>query len=177
MGSYYRGTKYSIADMQSFLRAAGWPEDLIVLMAAVGQAESSGWSGAVNDNRPHEYSVGLWQINLLVHSYNEAQMSDPIANAQAALAVYHNEGLRAWGPYVTGVYKKYLSASQAAYGGPAAPPAQVDSSSSGDSDVAYSSFFGPPATAGGSDFATSDIGIGAVAAIVASVLFIDWLMN
>src|SRR5437660_2530011 len=86
--SYYRGTKYSIADMQGFLRDAGWPENLIVTMGAIGQAESSGYSGALADYRDHhppEYSVGCWQINLLAHDYTEAQMSDPLANAQAAL--------------------------------------------------------------------------------------------
>lgn len=130
MSSRYGGQKLSQAQMQSALRAAGWPDSLIVTMGAIGQAESSGWTGAVNDNRPREYSVGVWQINLLAHpQYSEAQMNDPAQNAAAALAVYQVQGLRAWGPYITGVYKKYLSAAQAAYSAGAGPQADQGANS------------------------------------------------
>ncbi len=160
MPSYYRGTKYSIGDLQGFLRAAGWPEDLIVTMAAIGMAESSGWSGAVADYRDHhppEYSVGLWQINLLAHrNYTEADMSDPLQNAQAAIEVYQNEGPRAWGPYITGVYKKFLPASQSAY-------------SSGNSAPVSSAAAPPGSNDNGSGAA---IGAGTIIALLA--LFAAW---
>jgi hypothetical protein len=170
MPSYYRGTKYSIAQMQSILRTAGWPEDLIPLLAAIGQAESSGFAGAVNDSRPREYSVGLWQINLLAHSeYNEAQMSDPLANAAAALSVYQNQGLRAWGPYVTGVYQKYMAASQAAY----ASGAQSSfPSTSGNYDDDYSS--GNPLSTFDS---TSGISAAAVVGIIAGALLLSLILD
>jgi hypothetical protein len=119
--------------MQSFLRQAGWPESLIVTMGAIGQAESSGNSTAHNDANPgRERSYGLWQVNINAHpEYSREQLFDPLFNAQAALGIYQVQGLRAWGPYQTGIYRQYLSASQSAYnaGGGVSPQ---DSSGGGD---------------------------------------------
>ena len=99
------------SQLQQVLRQAGWPEDLIPLMAAIGMAESSGRTDALNNRPGREYSVGLWQINLLAHrEYTQPQMEDPIQNARAALAIYRREGLRAWGSYTDGRYRQYLTA-------------------------------------------------------------------
>ena len=98
------------SQLQQILRQAGWPEDLIPLMAAIGMAESSGRTDALNNRPGREYSVGLWQINLLAHrEYTRPQMEDPVQNARAALAIYRREGLRAWGSYTDGRYRQYLT--------------------------------------------------------------------
>ena len=108
------------SQLQQILRQAGWPEDLIPLMAAIGMAESSGRTDALNNRPGREYSVGLWQINLLAHrEYTQPQMEDPVQNARAALAIYRREGLRAWGSYTDGRYRQYLNAAPTATAGEA----------------------------------------------------------
>ncbi len=118
---------YSLAQMQSLLRSAGWPESLIVTMAAIGMAESSGQSCIVGTMANNEYSVGLWQINInpsLHRPWTRQQLCDPLFNAKVALQVYGQQGLRAWGAYTDGRYRKHIPASQAAYS-PNATPAPV----------------------------------------------------
>ena len=115
------------SQLQQILRQAGWPEDLIPLMAAIGMAESSGRTNALNNRPGREYSVGLWQINLLAHrEYTRPQMEDPVQNARAALAIYRREGLRAWGSYTDGRYRQYLTTAAAAAPPPANPIAFED---------------------------------------------------
>lgn len=112
----------NVGELQSVLRAAGWPEGKIVLVAAIGMAESSGNPRAVNPRGEH--SVGLWQINMRAHGTRygtESQLYDPLTNARAALDIYRRQGLRAWGAYTDGRYREHMAASEAAYrGGPAA---------------------------------------------------------
>jgi hypothetical protein len=110
--------------MQDILAQAGWPDNLLVTMAAIGQAESSGNPTAHNAAPPDD-SYGLWQINMIgslgpqrrarYGLSSNAALYDPVTNARIALDVYQQQGLRAWGPYVTGVYRRYLPASEAAY--------------------------------------------------------------
>lgn len=111
---------YTLKQLQDILRAAGWDENLIVTMAAVGMGESSGNSSAVNPGIPvgREFSVGLWQINTKVHkTYTVEQLKNPAINAKEALRVYKSQGLKAWGAYSDGRYKEHLAASEAAYNG------------------------------------------------------------
>lgn len=127
------------AQLQQTLRSAGWPENLIVTMAAIGLAESSGNPAALN-NTSREYSVGLWQINLNAHpEYNATALKDPVTNARAALAVYNKQGLRAWGAYTDGRYRKRIPESQAAYqpgASPVTPTAtSADSTAAGSANI------------------------------------------
>ena len=102
------GTRYNNAQLQGFLRQAGWPEDKVPIMAAIGMAESSGYAGAAN--LCGEHSIGIWQINRNAHrQYSEAELKDPLRNAQAALVVYRAQGLRAWGAYTNGSYRRFLT--------------------------------------------------------------------
>ena len=122
--------------LQQILRQAGWPESLIVTMAAIGLAESSGNPTAHNPVPPDD-SYGLWQINMIgslgpkrraqYGLSSNADLYDPLTNARIALDIYRQQGLRAWGPYVTGIYKRpeYLGASQAAYRSPSAQTSPV----------------------------------------------------
>ena len=109
---------YSLVQMQSLLRQAGWPEKLIVTMAAIGMAESSGRECVTGRLAKNEYSVGLWQINInpaLKRPWTEKQLCDPLFNAKAAFEIYRQQGLRAWGAYRDGRYQQYIPQSQAAY--------------------------------------------------------------
>jgi hypothetical protein len=113
----------SASQLQSVLRQAGWPESLIVTMTAIGLAESSGNTTALNARGEH--SVGLFQINMNAHGTRfgtQAQLYDPLTNARAALTLYNERqregkrnGLTHWGAFTDGRYRQYLSASQAAY--------------------------------------------------------------
>jgi hypothetical protein len=94
---------------------------LSVVMAAVALAESSGRADAVNPGygaggrRTNEYSVGLWQINTLVHrNYTREQLKDPLTNAREAVRIYGVQGLRAWGSYTDGRYRQFLAAAKSA---------------------------------------------------------------
>lgn len=98
--------------------------------AAVAFAESGGDPTRINNtaypSRPNylppragnqrEYSVGLWQINLIAHpQYNETDMLRPIANAQAAVAISKDGAdFNPWSTFTSGVYRKYLPATVAA---------------------------------------------------------------
>lgn len=77
------------------------------LAAAIALAESGGVPGAlVRSSR--EYSVGLWQINTMVHPYSVDDMKDPIKNAAAAFKI--SKGGRdwtPWGAYKNGHYKQF----------------------------------------------------------------------
>ena len=107
------------SQLQQILRQAGWPQDLIPIMSAIGMAESSGRTNALNNRPGREYSVGIRQINLLAHrEYTAAQMQDPLQNARAALAIYRREGLAAWGAYHDGRYTSYLMDAQIAAASP-----------------------------------------------------------
>lgn len=115
----------SYSQLQSLWLSAGGDPDKAVIMAAISMAESFGNPNAINDGsgtHSNEYSVGLWQVNTYVHrNYSVSQLKDPAINASEAVRIYKLQGLRAWGAYTDGRYKKYLAASQAAAGTPASP--------------------------------------------------------
>lgn len=112
---------YTAKQVQDLLRQVGFPEDKIVLMTAICKQESGFRTDAVNDGsstKSVEYSVGLFQINTRVHKkYTVEQLKNPIINVSEALRIFKTQGLRAWGGYTDGGYKKYLALSQAAYSG------------------------------------------------------------
>jgi hypothetical protein len=125
----------NLLELQNVLRQAGWPDEvhpgvgvpLIPLFAAIGMAESSGNPGA--HNTVGEDSVGLWQINRRAHpGYTVLQLKDPVFNAQVAWQVFQSEGIRAWGAFTNGSYRKFLDSSLASYGGSPVVPdsAEID---------------------------------------------------
>lgn len=153
---------YTNAQLREILRAAGWPESLIPIMAAIGQSESSGdptsyrncpgngyctvTQGGVTrtvrevPGQGPETSAGLWQVNLRAWpQYSTSWLRDPINSAKAAYEIYKKQGFRAWGSYTDGGYKKYYSGSAdtsgsiGVFGGAATPDVSgIGSGSFGD---------------------------------------------
>src|SRR5436189_3276010 len=77
------------------------------LAAAIAYAESGGVTNAVVRTQ-RETSVGLWQINTLVHPYSVAAMKNPRLNAEAAFRIC--KGGRDWSPwsaYTSGAYRQF----------------------------------------------------------------------
>lgn len=102
---------------------------LDVLMTAIALAESrEGDPAAINPGvgaggrRTNEYSVGLWQINTLVHkTYSVSQLKDPAINASEAVRIYRTQGLRAWGAYTDGRFRSYLKTAMSSAGAVVVP--------------------------------------------------------
>jgi hypothetical protein len=111
---------YSFSDLENLWIQAGGSRNLAGLMAAIGLAESAGDPNAVNASTN---STGLWQINP-VHigepGINWANITDPLTNAKAAVAVYNQQGLSAWEAYTNGSYQQFLGLGGSAGAGPAA---------------------------------------------------------
>ncbi len=84
---------------------AGFPDPK--LASAIAFAESGGVPAAfVRSSR--EYSVGLWQINTLVHPFSVDDMKNPIKNAQAAFQISRGgTDWRAWPTYTSGKYRQF----------------------------------------------------------------------
>lgn len=104
----------TIAQMVAYAKAADFSGNDAAIAGAVGMAESSGNTHAIN----YVPCVGIWQINVKAHpQYTISQMYDPAANAKAARAIWQSQGWAAWSTYTSGAYKKYLPAAQKAAGG------------------------------------------------------------
>jgi hypothetical protein len=88
-------------------RATGFPDPK--LAAAIALAESGGISGAILRSS-REYSVGLWQINTMVHPYTPEEMKDPVKNALAAFKISKaGSNWTPWSTYKNGRYKHFLT--------------------------------------------------------------------
>jgi hypothetical protein len=84
---------------------AGFPDPK--LASAIALAESGGVPGAVLRSS-REYSVGLWQINTLVHPFSVESMKDPLRNAQAAFFISRGgSDWKPWSAYKSGAYRKF----------------------------------------------------------------------
>ena len=101
--------------LEDLWKKAGGPVNVAKIMAAIALAESGGRVGAVggpNSNGTHDY--GLWQINSVHHYDRHRLLTDPAYNAQAAVAIYHSQGLQAWSTYTSGAYRSHLAAADKA---------------------------------------------------------------
>jgi Lysozyme like domain len=86
---------------------AGFPDPK--LASAIAFAESAGMPEAVLRTL-REFSVGLWQINTLVHPYSVQDMRDPIKNAAAAFAISKSGTTWSpWSTYTSGKYRQFLT--------------------------------------------------------------------
>jgi murein DD-endopeptidase MepM/ murein hydrolase activator NlpD len=129
--TYPASQSYDAEKLTNLARSVGIPEEKVSTMVAIALAESGGdptidtvKSGSDPDKK-NEFSLGLWQINMLGRmgeerrkqfgiSSNE-ELYDPVVNAKAALAILNSQGLGAWGAYTNNSYKDYLPAAQASF--------------------------------------------------------------
>ena len=113
------GSRVQIPDLVGLAQEAGFSREQAVTMAAIAMAESSGDSGAHNNNRnTGDDSYGLWQINMIDQLgpsrrsqfgiRSNDQLKDPRVNSKAAKAVFDSQGFNAWSVYRSGAYRKYL---------------------------------------------------------------------
>lgn len=122
------GKTVSPTEAYAALRNAGLPASVALILTAVGGAES-GWNVNALNNDPGtgDYSVGVWQINYYgsLMASRTAQFGAPsalignlAAQAAAAAAIYHEQGLGAWTTYTRGSYAAYLPQASAAAAAP-----------------------------------------------------------
>lgn len=83
----------------------GADANLAAILAAITRPESSGFTAANNGTY-----LGLFQIGNY-HGFDNARLlsNDIDYQAQAALQVYHQQGLAAWETHTNGSYQKYLN--------------------------------------------------------------------
>lgn len=115
----------SHTDLEALWVLNGGSEVTADTAASIAQAESGGDPSKINNtaypNRPgyhapakgdlKEYSVGLWQINMLAHpQYTEAQLLTPNGNVKAALSIsVEGSSFSAWSTYTSGAYLRFLT--------------------------------------------------------------------
>ncbi len=106
---------------------SGGDQNSAATAAAVALAESGGDPSSIDNtaypDRPgyhkpaggaqKEYSVGLWQINVLAHpTYSADDLLNPRLNAQAAIAISKDGAdFDPWSTFTSGVYRKFLPAT------------------------------------------------------------------
>lgn len=97
---------------QLWIDAGGSPQ-LANTMAAIAMAESGGNVSAQNSSSK---AAGLWQILPSAHPQYDVNrlLSDPLYNAQAAVAIFKSQGLTAWQAYTNGSYRQFLSGAASA---------------------------------------------------------------
>lgn len=103
-------TTYSYAQLEGLWVGAGGSHALAPIMAAIALAESGGRSNALNakDNGGKQSSFGIWQISNGTHSPPSANWANAQENAKLAVAKEKEQGLKAWGTFNSGAYKKFL---------------------------------------------------------------------
>lgn len=124
---------YSHKQIQQFAANAGFPNKtvstssgnipLLALMSAISTQESNRCDSATGAISSNELSIGIFQINTKAHkTYTPEQLKNPVTNAKEAYRIYSSQGLRAWGAYTDGRYKKYLNDALKAYNGTTITP-------------------------------------------------------
>jgi hypothetical protein len=103
-------TVYTYSQLEGLWIGAGGRRSLAPVMAAIAMAESGGRSNALNpdDNNGTQSSFGLWQISNGTHTPPSRNWANAQENARLAVAKYKEQGLKAWGTYNSGAYKKFL---------------------------------------------------------------------
>lgn len=97
---------------------AGFVGNDLRIAGAIAKAESGLNPAATNLVAP-DYSIGLWQINMLAHGEtygSEAELKVPERNALAAYQIYvrRNRSFAAWSTYTNGAYQAYMAEMTAA---------------------------------------------------------------
>lgn len=96
---------FTYSQLEQLWINAGGSSAVAPVMAAIAMAESGGKSDAVNQNGNGTTDRGLWQINSI---WGNLSTFDVTTNADAAVAVYNQQGITAWSTYNNGNYKQFL---------------------------------------------------------------------
>tara|TARA_B100001094_G_scaffold9691_1_gene8657 strand:+ start:5787 stop:8351 length:2565 start_codon:yes stop_codon:yes gene_type:complete len=102
----------------------GFTSEQATIMAAIALAESGGDAqidtvkSGLDPQKKNEFSLGLWQINMIKEYAperlldfkieSEQELYNPAVNARAAKIMFDQQGFEAWGAYTDGSYKKFL---------------------------------------------------------------------
>jgi len=90
--------KLTKGELVRLARDVGFPD--ADFAASIAMRESGGDPMALNNNPPREVSVGLWQINTLVHhKYSIEDLRDPKRNAEYAYEISKHG--TDWSPWST----------------------------------------------------------------------------
>lgn len=97
---------YSFSQLETLWRQAGGSAATAPTAAAVALAESRGIPTAANPSS----ATGLWQVETSAHpQYTSQQLSNPLENAKAAVAISSNgTDWSPWATFTSGAYKAYL---------------------------------------------------------------------
>jgi len=125
-----------------WLKQAGWPNNLIPTMVAIGGAESRWRIDAVGGpNGDGTYDYGWLQINS-IHGYDKARLlSDPVYTARAARTIYRQQGFGAWSVYNSGAYKGFTGKTPATATTGRVRPGGDTSDDSSDVDTVLAGFW------------------------------------
>lgn len=100
-------TRLSSVELAALARDVGFPEAEIAEAVRIALRESGGNPAAVNDTRgkavpkghKQEFSLGLWQINVLANpQFKKRNLLDARTNAETALEIWRKAG---WAPWST----------------------------------------------------------------------------
>ena len=108
----------------------GFPPEDAKIAAAIALAESAGdaqidtVASGLDPNKENEFSLGLWQINIieefqeerfpLFNIESEQELYNPLTNAKAAFILYDRAGgeFTDWSTFVDGSYKNFLPSNE-----------------------------------------------------------------
>ena len=110
--------------LERLAQEVGFNPEQARIMAAIALAESGGdaridtVASGLDPEMKNEFSLGLWQLNVIkeyqaerfpLFNIKKAQeLYNPLTNARAAKIMFDRQGYEAWGAYTDGSYKTFL---------------------------------------------------------------------
>lgn len=110
-------TTYSYAQLEGLWDQAGGPTNQAPTAAAIAEAESGGNPDAAYPGQTikpgtgsNTDATGLWQILGVPSGFTPSELTNPLDNAQMAVAKYNQAGdsFTPWQTYTSGAYSQYL---------------------------------------------------------------------
>lgn len=110
--AFATGRALTVDEMLKLASSIGWTGEHLRIAVAIAYGESR-WNPNAKNLTPPDYSIGLWQINMLAHNDRfgtEDELCIPERNAQAAWALYTGRGrtFADWSVYKSGEYLQYM---------------------------------------------------------------------
>lgn len=109
----------SMSQVLYYANNAGFAGQNLYIAASIAMAESGGNPSVVGDiNNPVQgaSSIGLWQINTYYWpQYDPSTLTDPQTNANAAFAIFQQNGSsfsKMWTTYDSGAYQSFMASAE-----------------------------------------------------------------